>query len=159
MVTTRKNQMVGLMEIAWGYCYRDIYTVIHYYIGVLLAMITFFLFTMAHFVDAQQFVDKVEPVSTLAGAMWYSVTWGFVNTFCFLTLLAILVCLLEYTGNFLIAAYHYDNESWFTVNTIRGSIRSYWKWVRGNQEKQDIEYKYYRDELHVKLISLKTEIE
>lgn len=159
MATTRKNQMLGLMEIAWGYCKRDIYAVVHYYFGAMIAMLVFVCFSVLNFGVFTQAYPLDTSTGVLATALWYGIEWGYVNTICYLSLIAIIVCLLEYAGNFLIAAYHYDNESWFTVNTIRESIRSYWKWVRNNQDKQDSEYKDYREELHSKLISLKIEIE
>ena len=35
----RKNQMIGLMELAWNRCSGDINTIIHYSIGVALGLL------------------------------------------------------------------------------------------------------------------------
>lgn len=158
--------MLGLMEIAWGWCERDIYAVIRMWLGMMLFILAFFTFTLLNLVNNFQPLVTIPDINisgTQTAAVFLSCEFGFFNAFSMLTFLAIIVCLLEYTGNFLIAAYHYDNDSWDIVNVPKDLYRRFWVWDEARwgalKSESKTNYEEYRKRLDAQLTDLKTEIQ
>ena len=151
-----KNQMLGLMKIAWMWCERDIYAVFRMWIGMMLFILVWVTFTIINVANHQPLV--LMPNMNIAGTQLSIVILaayvGFFNAWSMLTFLAIVVCLLEYAGNFLIAAYNYDNRSWEIVNAPRA-------WLRTMRESSEAasksDYEEYRKKLDSQIAELKSE--
>ena len=116
----RKNQMIGLMELAWNRCkFANINTIIHYFVGAAFAFVVFSVCFLLQFIPLQTYVNFTLPHGAIDinSAMIVAGVYGFINAVCVLILLAaIVIALADYALNFATVCYFYDNRSWDLVN-------------------------------------------
>jgi hypothetical protein len=138
----RKNQMIGLMQLAWDRCEQDFKYV---FIAVIGAICTIFLLVLS---------------------FWIGVT----NAFCFALFFLIIVCLADYALTFISVCYHYDNKSWEsaklairmgkTINTLWNNfINGYIALVKKNRNDIQNKIKKSEKELDEEILQLKFDAE
>jgi hypothetical protein len=67
-----------------------------------------------------------------------SLQFGFLNTIAFLTFIAIIIGLLEYTVSFLVVAYYYDNCEWEIPKQIHQFFNGTGNWYNTTRESRKI---------------------
>lgn len=120
------NRMFMLMKLAWDRCSGDINTVLNFiiggavFVGMLVIYVLLNLGTNFPGVTVQPIPAESVPIFF---AYWYSLSWGFVNAVCMLLFLAILICLAEYTYNFIVVCWYYDNQEWEIPIQIKHGLK------------------------------------
>jgi len=82
----RKNQMIGLMELAWNRCSGDINTIINYFFGAAFAFVVFLVCFLLQFIPLQTYVNFTLPRGAIDinSAMIVAGAYGLINAVCIL---------------------------------------------------------------------------
>lgn len=157
----RRNQMFGLMRVAFEWCERDLYDLFRLWFGAMLGITAFVVIALYNL--GQYYLPYIQvEINDYSSAVLMSSFYGTYGAIVLLTLLAIWVALLEYTMAFLVVAYHYDNESWEIVNTVRDAWIAFSNYVISSEKMQGARSKQRHEknmaELHDRLNSLKTDL-
>jgi len=120
------NVILALGSLAWRRCSRDIEAVARMWIGGAVAgiffIVMFSVISNNYVIVLPKGVLTPEMLNVLFDiqrAVHYSLVFGLEYTAILLTIVAVIVCILEYTGNFLYVLYYYDNCSWKSVQFVR----------------------------------------
>jgi hypothetical protein len=142
------RQVRALLELAWKECARDVFGVVHMYMGGMIFISAFVIFWLLNVAQFQQFMIA-PPVDISGTPLFYIIMaaiYGFSNAVCTLTFLAIIVCLFEYALSFTIVCYHYDNRAWAVPKLIWNAIdkiNSHFRSVREDNIKSDRKHRMY----------------
>ena len=140
------------MDLAWKNCARDVYAVVYMYIGMLIFIGAFFIFTLLNLtvnfnnMQVVQYVPSPDISGTTLANTIISAMIGFANAVYTLTFLAIVICLFEYALSFTTICYYYDNKSWAVPALFRGAILGVTNHIKSEREensKSDRKHRIY----------------
>ena len=152
------NQMLALMKIAWDRCKGDINTVMSFVIGAGVFFVVWMFYALLNLGTNFDYAlgQNFPPDAVmLAYAYWGSFINGSVNAASMLLFFAILVCLLEYTGNFIIVCWYYDDCSWETPYQIKQFLKSINRHILKVRKANVIEAEKSRNALMASIKSIK----
>jgi len=157
------SEICKLLVLAWKRCERDMFALIRIWLGVIIGLTFFGLFTLFNlaynFQPGVNFVVEY-PVGggmCIEGAIILSAIVGFVNTLSMLTFLFIVVALFEYALSFTTVCYYYDDCSWVIPNQIRAGLGKVSEHFKSEREESRILLEKSRSELKAEISKIKTD--
>lgn len=130
-----KNPMIGLMELAWKRSYGDITAFITIALGGFFTLFVLFLFSVLNYsLNFRQLINYELPQGAIdtSSVLLFAFGMGIINTVSILIFMFIIACLADYAITFVCLCYHYDNESWVTVNLIKEVNNAFTRWIKQN---------------------------
>ena len=118
--------LADLAGLAWKRCRGDIFAVYNMWLGGVIFAVTYVICTAMRYLNFVTAFPKslTEQEMGLGGAaLYYAGSWGIIDAFVWLTIIAVIVCIFEYLLNLSIVLYYYDNKSWKWVEAIRDANR------------------------------------
>ena len=168
----RKNQMIGLMQLAWNWCEQDFKYVFAALCGAVFAFGIFAISYTMLFSEFQSSVNFVLPSGSLdmSSVIVLCAAFGLIKAISFILFLLIFVCLADYALTFISVCYHYDNKNWEsakiairmgkTINTLWNNfIDGYIALVKKNRNDIQNKIKESEKELDEEILQLKFDAE
>jgi hypothetical protein len=154
------SEICKLLDLAWKRCEMDMFALVRIWIGVIIGLTFFVLFTLFNLAyNFQPWVNYVVEYPagafSIEGAIMLSSIVGFINTLSMLTFLFIVVALFEYALSFTTVCYYYDNCSWVVPNQIGATLDKISRHFKSINEDNAILLEKSRSELKAEISKIK----